>query len=263
MTIGAGPYRYALLGDPVEHSLSPVMHRAAFKAAGIDGSYSLEQCSEPRFLALISELRKGQWQGFNVTMPHKQLARSVCDRVTPLADTAMSVNTLQSRGGEIVGDSTDARAFEKLFSELAFEHKPVLVLGAGGSASAALAAARGEVFISSRNREAARALAARFASTGTRPLPFGEPVEGAVIVNATPIGMHGEHLPETVLAAAGGLIDLPYGSEGTPAVQWARTNSVPVCDGVRFLALQAAGAFAWWTGVDIDPSVMEAAARNV
>ena len=94
-------------------------------------------------------------------------------------------------------------------------------------------------------------------------VPIGVGVSGALVVNATPLGMGGERLPEAITATASGIIDLPYGPGETLTVAGARDAGLPHMDGVEFLVLQAAASFEWWTGVPAPIEVMVRAARNV
>lgn len=259
--------RLGVLGDPIGHSLSPQMHSAALESADLTGSYVRRQCDESGFRLLIEELRRGEWDGFNVTMPHKVLAFEMCDFTTSVAGIARSVNTLKMTGETMQGHSSDVVAFQGLFSSSDFESAPILVLGSGGSAAAALACATAAVFdravyVTSRNRESLSHLIDRFDGLPIEMIPYGSVVAGAIVVNATPLGMHGEGLPTGVLDVAAGLIDLPYGPNPTRAVAEAQASSIPVCDGYRFLALQAAESFLWWTGHAADVELMETAARN-
>lgn len=245
-----GILRFALLGDPVDHSLSPVMHRRALSDAGLPGGYEAIRADRDRLRAEVGRLRRGEVHGLNVTMPLKEDAADVCDRLTPEAQRSGSVNTLKAEEGVVIGHSTDVVAFELLLSRW---DRPVLhVLGAGGSARAALAAGgHGDpAYVSARRAETASVLAAGFESTTT--LTWGSAVAGAVLVNATPLGMRGEALPHGLVEVASGLVDLPYGPSTTPAVAMARRLGVPVVDGVEFLATQAAAAFTWWTGESVD-----------
>ena len=91
---------------------------------------------------------------------------------------------------------------------------------------------------------------------------FGVAVPGAIVVNATPLGMRGEALPGTLIQDAAGLVDLAYGPRVTPATALARESGLPVVDGLEFLTLQAAESFTWWTGVEAPYPAMLAAARN-
>ncbi|MEA2009145.1 MAG: shikimate dehydrogenase, partial [Actinomycetota bacterium] len=114
------------------------------------------------------------------------------------------------------------------------------------------------VMISGRRPEAAADLLARVRVEGT-VVPWGEGIDGAVVINATPLGMKGETLPEEVLARASGFFDLTYGSAESPSVARARTLGIPVADGRDMLIAQAAAAFGIWTGVAAPVDVMRAA----
>lgn len=249
-----------MLGDPVEHSLSPVMHRRALDDSGVDGEYLAIQADRRRLQTEMERLRAGSLDGANVTMPLKGVAAELCDRLTPEAARAGAVNTMRAEQGTVVGHSTDVIAFESLLKGSG--DVPLLVLGAGGSARAALAAAGPKaVYVSARRPQAAE----RLASVHERMtvLAWGAGVARAVVINATPLGMSGERLPRGVLELASGLIDLPYGERPTPAVSQARSLGIPAVDGIEFLAIQAAAAFTWWTGRFVDSGSLAEAARNV
>ena len=93
-------------------------------------------------------------------------------------------------------------------------------------------------------------------------LPFGETVPGAIVVNATPLGMNGEFLPAGLVEAASGLVDLAYGRVDPPSTVRARELGLAVVDGIEFLALQAGQSFTWWTGLQAPMEVMLEAAKN-
>ena len=255
-------YRFVLLGDPVAHSRSPDIHRVALKLTGLEGDYAAVR-ADPQILAeAVQQLRSGLLDGINVTMPLKGAACEIADTLTTVAERAGSVNTLYRTEQGVEGDSTDAAAFADIAGEDPFsEAEEFLVLGAGGSAAAALAGlGQRRVVLSARSREKAAGLASRLGVSEL--VPWGEPRPGAVLVNATPLGMEGEDLPEGVLDAAAGLIDLPYGRSQTPAVIRARELRVPVVDGAEFLARQAAISFQRWTGRPVDFHQLLGAARG-
>ena len=251
-------FRFALAGDPVAHSLSPAMHRAALEEAGLAGVYELVRCDPAEFRALVDKLKAGEFSGLNVTMPHKRLAYTLCDHMTDEAGLANSVNTMKVLGSLIWGHSSDVVAFRKAIVDVG-DPKSIILIGTGGSARAALAAFHGPVYVWGRSAEKTESLKIQFPG---RVFPFEDSPVGSVLVNCTPLGMKGELLPAMLLEKAGGLIDLPYGYGETPAVSWATGNGLPVVDGYEFLAVQAAESFHWWTGVEVGPSTMAAAARN-
>jgi shikimate 5-dehydrogenase len=137
----------------------------------------------------------------------------------------------------------------------------LLVLGWGGAAKAAVAAWPGaEAHVSVRNT--AKLAGAMVPGKIITQVRWGKGVPGALVVNATPLGMHGETLPDGVLTGAAALIDLPYATAPTPAVIAANDAGIPVSDGIAFLASQATASFEWWTGVAVDSGYLESVARN-
>ena len=255
-------YQFALLGDPVAHSLSPAMHGAAFKLSGLRGDYSAIRADRSRLERALEELRAGSLDGVNVTMPLKHAAWQLAEETTRQGTLAVSVNALRYRDESVEGHSTDTVAFEEILGTPGFDDiADVLVLGSGGSAGAALAALAGRnVYLSSRNQDRAQAVARFFDISGV--VRWEAAVAGALVINATPVGMSGEELPDPVLGAASALIDLPYGPSPTPAMETGSDMGIPAVDGIEFLALQAAASFQWWTGVHIDFELLTAAARN-
>lgn len=238
------------------------MQRAALAEAGLEGDYATITADAARLAEVVADLRRGKYQGLNVTMPLKMAAVRLSDRLTPAASASGSVNALRHRNGTVEAHSTDVVAFEEILTSRWFgETQKVLVLGAGGSARAALAALRHhDVLVSARSPEKARDVVSVHPSAEV--IPWLEPVEGAVLVNATPIGMKGEILDPRYLDSALGLIDLPYGDEETPAVRAMASSGRPAVDGIDFLARQAAASFEWWTGVCVDSATLARAARN-
>lgn len=197
------------------------------------------------------EIRTGTLDGANVTMPHKALAAELCDAMSVEAVAAGAVNTMAMRGAVLTGWNTDVIALRSLIAGMPGDS--ILVLGSGGAAAATAAAAGVPVEVMARSPVSAERL-------GTT-LPWGAVRPGALVVNATPLGMHGEHLPEGVVEAAAGLIDLAYGQEPTPAVTEARRIGMPCVDGIQVLIAQAAESFRIWTHRVAPVAVMERAAR--
>lgn len=239
--------KLVLLGDPVDHSLSPRLHAAALDAAGIQGLYVARRVDAAGMEAAVEEIRTGRLDGANVTMPHKGVAARLADVLEPDAARAGSVNTLLMRDGLVVGASTDVEGIRRAWGHL--PAGPVLILGAGGAAAAALLALEGRpLTVAARRVEAAQELVLR-TGVDARVAEWGKPVDGAVIVNATALGMHGEQLPDGLLRTAIGLFDMPYGSAQMPAVVTATANGLPVVEGVEMLISQGALSFELWTGV--------------
>ncbi|MEE8497547.1 MAG: shikimate dehydrogenase [Acidimicrobiia bacterium] len=253
--------RFALLGDPVEHSRSPAIHQAALRALGLTGTYVARRTDGVGVVAACVEIREGALGGANVTMPLKKAALAAVDAASDPARRAGAVNTLCLRSGAVFGENTDIDGITDVWERRGLpDDAPILVLGAGGAAAAAmLAREESEIVVSSRRRGAAARLASNLGVTVSE-VPWGIAVVGAVVVNATPVGMAGESLPEEVMDAAVGLFDMAYGADTTPAVSAA--GGRPVADGIDMLVAQAARSFEIWTGRPAPVAVMETAARD-
>lgn len=254
--------RFAVLGDPVAHSRSPMIHTVLLELSGLDGLYTAIRADTTVLGTMIDELRAGEWSGLNVTMPLKGAAARAADTLSDDASRAGSVNTLGLRDGSVFGETTDCKTFRALAGGDRFEEEaPVLILGAGGSAAAALVAMHTSrtCYVMARRHEQARRLSERI---GGDAADWGTPVPGALVVNTTPLGMRGESLPSGLVDESVGLIDLPYGSEETPAVSDARRLGLPTVGGHEFLVRQAMSSFELWTGVDLAYEAVETSLRN-
>ncbi len=254
--------RLVLLGDPVAHSRSPAIHQAALDHLGIPGRYEARRVDGAGLAGAVAELRAGTLDGANVTMPHKAAAAALADRSTGDARRAGAVNTLSVAAGEVRGALTDVGGVRRAWQWAGLpDDVPVLVLGAGGAAGAALLALEGRApAVSARRPDAAAALAARI-GVAAEVVGWGEARPGRVVVNATPLGMGGEPLPAGVLDGALGLFDMAYGAEPTPAVAAFRAAGRPAADGLDMLVAQAAESFTIWTGEPAPVEVMRAALR--
>ena len=242
--------RLVVLGDPVDHSRSPAIHNAALEACGIEGTYTARQVDEAGMVSAVDEVRYGRLSGANVTMPHKQLAFELADRVTDVALRSGAVNTLVRRDGEVWGYNTDVEGIQAVWELAALPMgRPVLILGSGGAAAGVVVAVADQsIVVSGRRDQAATDVLERTRTEGSI-VPWGTPIDGAVVVNATPIGMRGDSLPAEVLDVASGFFDLTYGPVETPSVRYARDRRIPVADGKDLLVAQAAASFEIWTGV--------------
>lgn len=258
--------KLAVLGDPVSHSRSPAIHNAALSQAGISGVYEARRVDAAGVQDAFDELRSGVLAGFNVTMPHKGLAAELCDVLDADASVAGSVNTVTLIEGAVWGFSTDIGGVRDVWGELPATG-PILVLGAGGAAAAASVALAGRpMYIAARRfgagTDLGRALGERGLAIEVGEVRWGVPAVGAVVVNCTPVGMHGEEIPTDVLALSSGLLDMAYASGATPAVETMRRMGLPVVEGLDLLVSQAARSFRIWTGLVPPLAAMAKAAKN-
>lgn len=245
--------RLVVLGDPVEHSLSPAIHRAGMAAAGLDGTYESRRVDAHGMVGAVGEIRAGDLDGANVTMPHKHLALALSDQTDPEAQRAGAANTLVSDGSAVVAHNTDIMGIRSAWAGAGLSTEaPVLVVGAGGAAAAALLALEGRNLAVTARTEGAASRLVKRCEVAADAVAWGSAVDGAVVVNATPIGMHGESFPQAVAAGSVGVFDMAYGAGVTRLVAEARAAGLPAVDGETMLLAQAAGSFRLWTGESPD-----------
>jgi shikimate dehydrogenase len=260
-----------VIGWPVEHSLSPVIHNAAFGALGLDWVYvalPVPPGRVPEALAGLSALGFG---GANVTMPHKSEVAELVDERSEDARLLRAVNTVLVGPGGLAGHNTDAPGFDRfLRRDAGFDPagRRALLFGAGGAARAcALALARGDLAdltVVLRDPARARELRETLEGFGTRlsVVSFDDAAgRGAdLVLNATPLGAHGEELPLPPLGPGVLAVDLLYRPTVTPLQIAARAAGGSAFGGLGLLLHQAALSFELWTGQPAPLDVMSAAA---
>lgn len=252
----------ALLGDPVRHSLSPLMQNAAFAEAGVPGVYLALRIGAAALPEVLRAIALADGAG-NVTVPHKQAAAAAVDRSTEAVRRTGACNTFWSESGQVWGDNTDVAGFQaaarSLLNGRSVDGARVLLLGAGGAARAVLAALEdenaGEIVIVNRTLARAEALAAAFSSgplairTAADPSRLrGERFD--LVVNSTSLGLHaGDPLPLPLeLVGIGAGLDLVYSAHGTPWSRALADAGIPAVDGLEMLIGQGAAAFERWWG---------------
>ena len=267
----------ALLGWPARHSLSPVLHNAAFEEQELDLVY-LALPTRPEDLdTVVTALGAVGALGANVTVPHKQAVVRLCDRLTPEAELVGAVNTLAWGADGLVGDNTDAVGLrDAILAEVPqASGEPAVVLGTGGAARAA-AVALGRLgcplTVVGRRPAAAEELTGLASRSGAPAavnvdLADADGVRTAVaaarlVVNATPLGMHGEDLPAAFHELTRGQIayDLVYHPADTPVLRSAHERGAAAHHGLGMLVAQAAASYRRWTGRDAPVATMSAAA---
>lgn len=258
---------FALLGDPVEHSLSPTFQNAALAAAGIDAVYVALRCDAPSVPGLLRGIASAGGGG-NVTVPHKGLAWETVTRRTAAAEHTRACNTFWFEGGEVCGDNTDVAGFAAAATALlgqSLAGARILVAGAGGAARAVVQAcleqAAGEVVVWGRSRERAKSLVDLFGAPRSLRLTARIPSGGFdLAVNATPLGLGStDALPIPDDFATEAALDLVYAPGGTGWVRRMQARGIPAADGTEMLLQQGAAAFARWFGREPPLAVMRRA----
>ncbi|GAA1823859.1 shikimate dehydrogenase [Actinomadura chokoriensis] len=254
--------RAAVLGSPIAHSLSPVLHRAAYAAMGLDGwSYEAIECGEDGLAALLDGLGP-QWAGLSLTMPLKRVALDLADSVSDLAVKVGGANTIVLRDGRRHGDNTDVHGIEAALTEAGVKAPPsVLVLGGGATAASALAAlarlGTAEAVLAARASERAAGAAEvgeRF-GLAVRVVPLDR-VAGhlpAELVVSTLPGRAGDAFAEPVAASGAALFDVVYAPWPTALAAAVERAGGTVVGGFAMLLHQAVRQVALMTGRDDVP----------
>ena len=198
----SGSWRLGLLGHPVAHSLSPLLHTAALRATGQEGTYELIDCPPEHLAHAVARLRRGEYDGLNATIPHKEALVGLVDRLSRSAAALGAVNTLvRTADGDVEGHNTDLEglvsALVQRWPATPWRWHPATVVGAGGAARAAVAAAAhlgaSEVRVTNRTPERAQALATALQPTSDVPVvahSADTAFDGAgLVLQATSAGM--------------------------------------------------------------------------
>ena len=267
-----------IIGDPIEHSMSPVMHNAAFKALGLDYVYLPFHVQRGELPGAIAGIRALNVVGLNVTIPHKEAVIPLLDRLEPLAEKMGAVNTIVNEGGLLIGHNTDAPGFMQALRSKGIdpEGKSILILGAGGASkgiSFILAEAGASLVILNRTVTRAEELASQIAQYYHRrpeALTLSEEnlargLDGAdVLVNTTSVGMvpdvNQTPVPASLLNHNLVVCDIVYNPLETKLLREAKVAGARTIDGLDMLVWQGALAFEKWTGQKAPFEVMKQAA---
>lgn len=273
LTVSGATRVGAVIGDPVAHSLSPIIHNAAFAATGFDGVFVALPVRPAELGAAIAGVRALDLLGLSVTMPHKAVVISHLDAVRPEAAALDAVNCVVRDGDRLVGTNTDGAGFVDALTAASVDlgRSRVLVLGAGGAARAVIRALAdvGVTDIGVANRTTDKAEAAvLLGGRGARVVEAGDAPDYDVVVNATSVGMGVTAedgvlpLPADRLRDGQVVVDLVYDPVDTGLLLAARSAGARTVDGVGMLVHQAAHAFTLWTGLAAPVAVMDATARE-
>jgi shikimate dehydrogenase len=255
--------RACVIGWPVAHSRSPLIHGYWLGHYGIEGSYGREAVAPEDLASFIERLGSLGYVGCNVTLPHKEAVYGLVDVVDETTKRIEAVNTLYLEGGRLLGFNSDAYGFvahlRSVLPEWRGEGTDVVVLGAGGAARAIVAGLLGEgvnrITIANRTEARGRALAAHFgAQVDTVPWPqiANRLNRCDLLVNTTVLGMAGQpalDLDLDGLPSGAAVADIVYVPLETDLLRQARARGHPVIDGLGMLLHQAVPGFEVWFGV--------------
>jgi shikimate dehydrogenase len=270
---------FGIFGDPVQHSLSPQMHHAAFEAFNLPHVYLPFRIASDQLEAAVDAIRVLGIQGINVTIPHKEKIMPYLDEIDAEAEKIGAVNTIKNENGRLIGFNTDGLGFVASLMESGIDpaDRAVLLLGAGGAAKgvamALLSAGTTEIHVCARRAAAAEALAKRLRNVSphsqitARGDTSGEEMrletqKPVLLINSTPLGMHIEDgLPFPVGQIKGQWVvaDLIYRPYETPLLLAAKKVNATIVPGLGMLLHQGTLAFEIWTGLKAPTQVMRQA----
>lgn len=267
-----------VIGDPVAHSLSPLLHQAMLDQTGAAYRYDVRTVRPEELPAFVRWAKDGGCAGFNVTMPHKEAILPLLDEVDATAASCGAVNTVCIREGRAIGHNTDGTGFLDSLAGQGFypQGRTVLLLGAGGAAKAvghALATAgAGGIIVCARRLERAAALAAQLPGCGEGIVLAQDAIQQAaaacdLLVNATPLGMAGspafarldflQAMPPHAV-----VYDLVYHPRRTALLEAAARQGLRTVGGIDLLIRQAVRAFTFFTGETPDTAALYDALRE-
>lgn len=264
--------RAAVLGSPIGHSLSPVLHRAAYAALGVDADYSAIEVTESQLPAFIDSCGP-EWMGLSLTMPLKTAVLPLLDEVSSMAARVGAVNTVHWQGSRRLGDNTDVPGMQHALRESAGADLQVIepvVLGGGATARSAFAALAGmgaglvHVCVRTPSRAAEFVSLAERSDAGVVVHPWSEAdalLGSDVVVSTVPWGAADEWA-DAVPASPGVLLDVAYGSAAARLTQAWRANGGAVADGLDLLLWQAVGQVRLMTGREAPVEAMRQALRQ-
>ena len=253
--------KYLVIGNPIDHSLSPKLQNYWLKENNIDATYDKIKLEDYEIKSFILDIKKQKIAGCNVTVPFKKTVIPFLDKLSPEADQTQSVNTITFDNGDLVGHNTDIAGFDAAIKKLNFslKGKRVLILGAGGVVSSIILALKNmqvqEITISNRTREKAENLRVLF--NNLKVLEWGKLIDFDMIINATSLGLNNEkiNLDFSTLGKNKLFYDVIYNPQETHFLKLGKESGNIIENGKTMFIYQAQEAFKLWH--KIEPKVNE------
>ena len=248
--------KYFVIGNPINHSLSPKLHNYWLKENNIDAIYDKKKIEEKNLQTIISEVKEKKINGINVTVPFKKAVIPYLDKLSPEAEQTQSVNTIILSNDNLVGHNTDIFGFDKAIKNLNFDMqgKKILILGAGGVVPSIIFALNkmnvSKIIISNRTKEKAEDLKSQFHNLEV--LDWGDINDFDVIINATSLGLNKEtiNLDFSKFANNKLFYDVIYNPEETNFLKEGKKLGNRTENGKLMFIYQALEAFKLWHGIE-------------
>ena len=258
--------KYLVIGNPIEHSLSPKLHNHWIKENNIDAVYEKKLLTENGIKEVINEVKNEKINGINVTVPFKKSVIPFIDELTPLAKEAQSVNTIYKKDGKAVGDNTDVDGFGHALKHIDYnvQGKKVFILGAGGVVSSIILALKkagaSEIVLSNRTKEKAENLKKKYSYL--KVVDWGDITDSNMIINATSLGLKEDDeikLNYTDIGPNKLFYDVIYNPSETKFLSKAKQFGNQIENGKTMFAYQAQLAFEIWHGIKptIDTKILK------
>jgi shikimate dehydrogenase len=248
--------KYLVIGNPIEHSLSPKLHNHWIKENKISATYEKKQLNESDIEKIVGEVKKGKIDGINVTVPFKKSVIPFLDQLTPLAKEAQSVNTIFKKDNKIVGDNTDIGGFEKGLKYINYDlkNKNVFILGAGGVVPSIILALKrlgaAKIILSNRTKKKADDLKKKY--TDLEIIDWGKIPDFNMIINATSLGLKNDDQIKLNYDEIGTnklFYDIIYNPSKTKFLSKAEQLGNKIENGKMMFVYQAQLAFRIWHNV--------------
>ena len=248
---------YLIIGNPVEHSLSPKIHNYWFNENKINASYKKETLTENKLKNLVKRIKEGDINGANITVPFKQKIIPFLDKLSDLAKKTQSVNTLYKKDNLVIGDNTDVYGFSQsiLNQNIDLKNKNALILGAGGVVPSVITALEGlsirKIYIKNRTYEKLLKLKKIF--TNLNLLNWDQEIDCDIVINATSLGLRPDdkinlnfdNIKNKII-----FYDTIYNPPMTNFLKIAKEKGHIIINGKSMLLLQAQKSFEIWTGIN-------------
>ena len=252
--------KYLVIGNPIEHSLSPKLHNHWLKENNIDALYDKKKLNENDISGIIDEIKKDKINGINVTIPFKKSVIPFLDQLNPLAEEVQSVNTIFKKNNKVVGDNTDVVGFEQALKHINYsvKNKKIFILGAGGVVPSIIFALKklgaSKIILSNRTEKKARDL--KKIHTDLEIIAWGENIDFDMIINATSLGLKSDDQIKLDFSKVGSdklFYDVIYNPTRTNFLLKGKELGSKVENGKMMFIYQAQLAFKIWH--DILPKI--------
>ena len=248
--------KYFVIGNPINHSLSPKLHNYWLKENNIDAIYDKKKIDEKDLQTIISEIKEKKIEGINVTVPFKKAVIPYLDKLSPEAEHTQSVNTIILDNKDLIGYNTDIGGFVNAIKNLQFDiiGKKVFILGAGGVVPSIIFALNkmetSEIIISNRTRQKAENLKTQFPNINV--IDWGEMIDFDIVINATSLGLNNEEINLDFSKSEKNKLfyDVIYSPNETNFLKEGKKTGNQIENGKLMFIYQAQEAFKIWHGIE-------------